>query len=107
MSRRLTDEEYADAVTELQESLPYMLQRREEGGVWKSVGKSIRGRTAAFDLLNRSKAINKQRGRTGVQYRVLPKNEADKYSEGVAAGRGDNEQPRRSRRPLLVLPDHL
>ena len=100
--------EYEHALEVLRERLPYNIQRRDpDTGIWRIVGRSVRGHTAALDLLNRAK-----RDMPGIDFRVLPKNESDKYAEGLAAGQGLSSGDRsshrsRRRKPLQYMPDHL
>jgi hypothetical protein len=99
-------QEYQNAIEVLKESLPYNLQRRDpRTGIWRSIGKSVRGRTAANLLLNAAKK-NRRAGEDETDFRVLPKNEADKYREGLAAGQGLIGESRR-RRPVRFVPEHV
>lgn len=89
-----------EALRIVQEVLPWVLQKKNQStGEWETLGKTIRGRSSALDLLNKKKTDDKKG-----EYRALPKNEADKYLEGLKTGRRQNN---RSRRPLLALPENL
>lgn len=103
---RYTQEEYKKALEVLQGMLPYNLQKKDPvSGVWRNVGRSVRGRDAAYAMLERAKDSTRD---TGAEFRVLPKNEADKYAEGFAAGRGDKgEKKEHGWGPLMALPEHL
>lgn len=68
-----------DVVRVIQEELPWALQRKENGR-WETVKFDIKGRLAAYELLNKTRL--EKRG----HWRVLPRNEADKYTEGYSAG---------------------
>lgn len=98
---------YDELLDQLQEMLPYIVQRKEPGEIeWKNLEQSIRGKAPAFD---RMVEIQEEPGNEKAQFRVLPKNEADKYREGLAVGRllGPEEEESRERRPLMVMPERL
>lgn len=109
---KFTQEEYQRSLRTMQEVAPYHLMRRNpETGVWKIIGKSVDGRDAANVLLNQAKKT-KRPDETDKDFRVLPKNECDKYAEGFQAAlrmMGVDKGPRssRNRRPLMALPEHL
>lgn len=88
-----------EALRIVQEHFPWVIQRKNHSGEWESIGKPIRGRTAAFDTLNAKKKQD-----TRIEYRALPKNEADKYREGLNAS---NKKNAIRRRPLLALPENI
>jgi hypothetical protein len=96
--------ETQDALRRAQESLPWVLQMKHTDGSWKTVGKTLPGRMAAMEYLNKTKEKEKDDG-----WRVLPKNEADKYIEGLRQGLalGRMEKPTKRRRPTLALPENL
>ena len=87
-----------EALRIVQEHFPWVLQKKNTSGEWETFGKPIKGRTAAYDALNTKKKQDKSH-----EYRALPKNEADKYREGLNAAK--QSPPRR--RPLLALPENL
>jgi hypothetical protein len=90
-----------EALRIVQELFQWVLQKRNpDTDEWESLGRPIKGRTAALEVLNKRKALDKSG-----EYRALPKNEADKYREGLNAGKKGNGS--RSRRPLLALPENL
>ena len=74
--------EYQAALDVLHENLPMQLQRQEESGEWKNVGSCVRGKEEAYVKLNSFKVRFPK-----ALFRVVPKNEADKYREGLAMGR--------------------
>lgn len=91
-----------DALRVVQESFPWVMQTKDpKSGVWHDLGKPIQGRTKAYAALNDKKAKDKGRH----EYRVIPKNEADKYKEGLNTVR-KRAKPS-TRRPLLALPENL
>lgn len=92
-------------IQEAQERLPYVLQYKDRTtGEWKNFGKDlIRGKTAAYEMLNRKK---RQHGES-VAWRVVPKNEADKYREGIELGRRLSGGSRSGYRALIHLPERL
>lgn len=94
-----------DALRIVQESYPWVLQRKNEiTEEWESVGRPVKGRTAAHELLNKRKSDDKRH-----EYRALPKNEADKYREGLSQGLrlSKSSHPKRSRRPMMALPENI
>lgn len=96
--------EVQDALRSAQEKLPWVLQKKEPNGSWRPVGKILPGRMAALEYLNKTK--EKEPKNT---WRVLPKNEADKYTEGLRQGLAIARaaSSAKKRRPTLVLPENL
>lgn len=103
----VTKEEYQDALDILHEALPMQLQKKyKKTGEWRNVGQCLRGQKAAYVELHALKASAPK-----AVLRVIPKNEADKYREGLELGRKlgpeiDEERPR-NRRPQMVMPDRI
>lgn len=101
----VTKEQYQKALDVLHEALPMQLQRQEKKtGEWKNVGSCFRGQEAAYEEL---KALREKTPKAVL--RVIPKNEADKYREGLAHGRklGPEAQETKQRRPQMFMPDNL
>lgn len=71
--------EAKDALRIVQEGLPWALQKKVDGR-WESVRLDIKGRLSAYELMNKTRLAE------GGQWRVLPRPEADKYTEGLTAG---------------------
>lgn len=70
------------AVSEAHKYGPWTLQRQDyETKEWKNIGPSIWGRREALQEMNKFMASQ------GGEWRVLPKNEADKYREGLKQGK--------------------
>lgn len=99
----VTKEQYQKALDVLHEALPMQLQRQDKSGEWKNVGSCVRGQEAAYKELNAVKAKTPK-----AILRVIPKNEADKYREGLAHGRKlGPEEPKPKRRPTMYMPDRI
>jgi hypothetical protein len=102
----VTKEQYEKALDVIHEHLPFQLQRQDKKtGEWKNVGTCVRGQAVAYAELN----ALKERIPKAV-LRVLPKNEADKYREGILLGRKlgpENDDERPPRRPTMYMPDNL
>lgn len=64
----------------IHEALPWVLQRKRRDGRWETYEEQLDGRTMAYERLNSMKARYRKE-----RWRVLPKNEADKYQEGMQA----------------------
>lgn len=95
--------EVQDALRSAQEKLPWVLQKKEPNGSWRPVGKILPGRMAALEVLNKTKDKEPKN-----VWRVLPKNESDKYTEGLRQGLAiGRTAPARKRRPLMSLPEKL
>lgn len=91
-----------EALRIVQEHFLWVIQRKHPSSdEWVTQGKAIKGRTAALEALNKKKTADKS-----FDYRTIPKNEADKYQEGLNAARHKKED-RRQRRPLLALPENM
>jgi hypothetical protein len=100
-----TKEQYQAALDVLHEVLPMQIQKQRRGtGEWMNLGACVRGQEAAY-----ARMAELREGSPKAVFRVLPKNEADKYREGLQIGRklGPEEDEPRRRRPTLVLPDNL
>lgn len=105
MSKTMTKEQYSKLLDQVQEYLPYAVQQlHKKTGEWKTVGNCVRGREAAYVELNNMKKADPK-----ASFRVLPKNEADKYREGIALGRklGPEEKEPRKKLPQMYMPDNL
>jgi hypothetical protein len=101
----VTKEQYQEALDVLHEALPMQLQRQhKKTGEWRNVGECVRGQAAAYANLNDIKEREPK-----AVLRVIPKNEADKYREGLAHGRklGPEEEAPKQRRPTMYMPDNL
>ena len=101
----VTKEQYQAALDVLHEALPMQLQRQDrKTGEWKNVGTCVRGQEIAYAEL---KALKERTPKAIL--RVLPKNEADKYREGLAHGRklGPEEEEQHQRGPAMYMPDNL
>jgi hypothetical protein len=93
---------------EFQETLSYSIQEKVDD-VWLPVESSIRGRKKAYSMLS---DLTKDPENSERKFRVLSKNEADKYQEGLSAGAslyqdGFSDREPRRRWPLMALPEHL
>ena len=101
----VTKEQYQAALDVLHEVLPMQLQRQDKKtGEWKNVGTCVRGQELAYAEL---KALKERTPKAIL--RVLPKNEADKYREGLTLGRslGPEEEEEKRRPPNMYMPDNL
>jgi hypothetical protein len=101
----VTKEQYEKALDVIHEHLPFQLQRQDKKtGEWKNIGTCVRGQEAAYAELHAFKEKVPK-----ANLRVLPKNEADKYREGLALGRklGPEEEEKKSRKPSMFMPDRI
>ena len=103
------DEQYEEALRILQLKAPYVIQKKDrQTGEWKTVGNVIRGKDAALTAMAELQKTNKHS-----DYRMLQKNEADKYREGLSVGRRlgpeeeIDEEREEKRLPLMFMPEHL
>ena len=112
-----TQEEVEHAHEVSRETWTWHLQRQDpETGIWRIIGKSVMGRTAALKLLTRAQESRFNDEEKG-NFRVLPKNESDKYAEGLSAGQGlgagarsrgrSRSRSNRQAKPLRYMPEHL
>jgi hypothetical protein len=101
MTQQEQKERFEQALAEAHKYGPYVLQHQEsDSEEWKNVGRDIWGEKAAYEQLQAML-------RTSHNWRVLPKNEADKYREGFKQGR---EIGRQEASPILRgmhLPERL
>jgi hypothetical protein len=81
MTKQEQKARFAQALAEAHKYGPWTLQQRDSYGEWKNIGSSIWGRDTALEKLQ--EAIKSQGG----DWRALPKNEADKYREGIKQGK--------------------
>lgn len=99
----VTKEQYQRALDVIHEHLPFQLQRREkETGEWKNIGSCVRGQEAAYAELHAFKKENPK-----ADLRVLPKNEADKYREGIVVGRKLGPEVPKKQKRSMYMPEHL
>jgi hypothetical protein len=105
--------ELQKAIALLSENLQYVLQSKnpDPGAIgadaeWMTrwdIG-PIKGKVEAY------KAMEKQRQLIpNTKWRVMQRNEADVYENGIAVGRrlGPDLEFRHKRRPLMAMPEHL
>ena len=98
------EKEYRQALAVVQKYFAYVLQKRNpESGEWSVFGEEIRGLSQARAAMEEFK--KKYKGNPH-DLRVIPKAFADFISEERNIRR-KMERPRRSRRPLVVLPENL
>ena len=100
----VTKEEYRKAIDILKEELPMQVQKWDQHtNQWRNLGERVRGQTAAYAALHHYKE------KTGAkdEFRVLPKNEADKYREGFMHGQKAGPEEPKPRRPHMYMPEHL
>ena len=103
----ISKEQYQKALDIMHEHLPMQLQRQDrKTGEWKNIGSCVRGHEAAYAELNSIKEKTPK-----AVLRVLPKNEADKYREGLSLGRKlgpeSEEQSGSKRKHQMYLPEHM
>ena len=102
----VTKEQYEKALDVIHEYLPFQLQRQDkQTGEWTNVGTCVRGQEAAYVELHALKEKIPE-----AKLRVIPKNEADKYREGLLLGRklGPGEEDDTRRIPSgMCLPENL
>lgn len=101
----ITKEQYQNALDVIHEYLPMQLQVLDRHtGEWKSVGSCVRGSVAAHKLIQSSR--NRSPNQT---FRIIPKNEADKYREGFLQGHKVRQEEERTkfRRPFMFMPENL
>lgn len=118
----MTDEEVHEALKSLERRIPdfkrhlvaflqtrlqYVVQRRidRNTGEWENVAVVV-GKNHAFDEMNKRRAKSED---FHDDWRVLPRNEADKLMEGINIGLtiASNDDGDRRRRPLMHMPEHL
>jgi hypothetical protein len=79
----VTKEQYQHALDVLHEVLPHQLQVKDQvTGEWKNEGPCHRGQEAAYGAMNEYRDNHPD-----AVLRVLAKNEADKYREGILTGK--------------------
>lgn len=100
----ITKEQYQKALDVIHEYLPMQLQRQDTGtGEWQNIGTCVRGQTAAYAQLNLIKKTEPK-----ASLRVLPKNEADKYREGILLGRQLGPEKKSKKIPKgMYMPENL
>lgn len=104
----VSKEQYQAALDVLHENLPMQLQRQDKKtGEWKNIGSCVRGQKEAYVKLHAFKDRFPES-----DLRVIPKNEADKYREGLTLGRTlgpeiEGERKQKNRKPLMFMPDNL
>lgn len=102
------EEELKKALEMLARMLPYVIQAKDPeatdaDGEWMTLWKvgEITGKDAAHKRLDELRPLAPAR----IQWRVLKKNEADVYEEGINVGRRLCNSTRRP--PLRYLPENL
>ena len=99
----VTKEQYQKALDVIHEHLPFQLQRQDkETGEWKNIGSCVRGQEAAYAEYHALKEKSPK-----AVLRVLPKNEADKYREGLLAGRKLGPETSKRQKKSMYMPEHL
>lgn len=106
---------HKEELTPIHEKLPYVVQSKDphahgERGEWMTrwdMGNHsvIIGKSNAYILLAQCKREMPQ-----LKWRILKKNEADAYQQGIEVGKrlaAENQEKRKWHRPLLALPEHL
>lgn len=81
--------EIEKALRILHASLPYVVQRADHQGIWRTVDE-VPGKDAAYARMTellRDHASKSPSGSPRICMRVMPRNEADRLSEGIRIGR--------------------
>jgi len=99
----VSKEQYQKALDILHEALPMQVQRQnKKTGEWRNEGTCFRGQEAAYEALKYLKSESPK-----AVLRVIPKNEADKYREGLAHGRKLGPEETKQRKPQMFMPDNI
>ena len=97
-----------EALKVMARHLQYVIQMKDpeaggEEGEWKTLWEEgpITGKKHAYDRMNELK----ERAPPRMKWRILKKNEADAFEQGIEVGRKLAGAPRRS--PLRFLPENI